>query len=299
MQKAQLILVADDEKLVELAKSSKIKFDPEIMKAISEGLVRGLLGSFFPKISFFREIMDGAFNQRVEESIKNDEQLILKSDLLKQIASELNVNSAFSCISPEEAKELKLRIGDVVENGYFYLQHPILTDVYIRPYEYEAVLAKEKEAAFKRLASTLGAKTITLKNAKFFDKKGNIISKLDTMSTMAINIGIDASFDEKGILLEETYAEYGIPRNKPYVPLELQEWARIDTDLRSMVQDRIEGHLLKSKVSLHLEDEISRNANIAAKIAEKGLDIGGKIAKTVKSTWFFEVEYYPLEIDLN
>ena len=49
-------------------------------------------------------------------------------------------------------------------DGSFYISHPILENVFIRPAEYTAVLAKEKEAAFMNLASALGAKTIRLES---------------------------------------------------------------------------------------------------------------------------------------
>jgi len=48
------------------------------------------------------------------------------------------------------------------KDGSLYVQHPILPDYYIPPEDFARTLAKEKEAAFRQLASALGAKEVTV-----------------------------------------------------------------------------------------------------------------------------------------
>ena len=75
-------------------------------------------------------------------------------------------------------------------NGRFYIKYPFLEDFYIRPSEYEFTLVKEKEAAFRKLASSLGAKTITLLDAKLLHSNGEAKVNTKVMDTVKTNIEI-------------------------------------------------------------------------------------------------------------
>jgi len=290
--KPQLILIADDEKLLELAKGSKIKFDKELVLDIAEIFSKFL--SFNPFASAFNVALS-TLNKKKKEKNKELKALpLLKEQILKQIQKELNLSSEISCISPSNAGNIQFDIGDKPTNGSFYIKHPLLENVYIRPCDYEVTLAREKEAAFRRLSSSLGAKTISLKDAKFFDKKGNL--SVDTKLPQAVStyIGISAQFDESGAVIREVYSEFGAPRKAPYVPEDLKIWTMLDPDLRTMAHDRLDGHLIKHQVTLKFKDALTGGGKIAAEIADKGLDIGGSISKSVSSVWSFEVEYYPI-----
>lgn len=294
-EKPQLILVADDDKLLELAKGSKIKFDKQMMLDIAE--IFSTVLSFNPYASVFNVGLR-IFNKRQKE--KEEPQTfkalpLLKEQILKQIQNELNLSSEICCVTPSQAENIQFDIGDRATNGSFYLKHPLLENVYIRPCDYEATLAREKEAAFRRLASSLGAKSITLKDAKFFDQKGNLSVDNKLPQAVCSNIGISANFEKNGAVIKEVYSEFGEPRKTPYIPEELKSWTMIDTDLRTMAQDRLEGHLIKHQVTLKFKDTFTGGGKIASEIANKGLDIGGSISKNVSSVWFFEVEYYPIK----
>lgn len=297
-EKPQLILVADDEKLLELAKGSKIKFDKQMMLDIAEVISTAFsfspVGSLISSgLSFFSK-KDKDKGEEKEETQAFKALPVLKEQILKQIQKELNLSTEIHCVSPVQAMNIQFDIGDRATNGSFFLKHPFLENVYIRPCDYEATLAREKEAAFRRLASSLGAKSITLKDAKFFDQKGNL--SVDTKLPQAIcsNIGISANFEKNGAVIREIYSEFGTPRKAPYIPDELKSWTMIDTDLRTMAQDRLEGHLIKHQVTLKFKDTFTGGGKIAGEIANKGLDIGGSISKNVSSVWSFEVEYYPI-----
>jgi hypothetical protein len=295
-EKPQLILVADDEKLLELAKGSKIKFDKQMMLDIAE-----VISTAFSFNPFGSLISSGVsfFSKKEKEKEKEETQTfkalpVLKEQILKQIQKELNLSTEIYCVSPVQAMNIQFDIGDRATNGSFYLKHPLLENVYIRPCDYEATLAREKEAAFRRLASSLGAKSIILRDAKFFDQKGNLSADAKLPQVVCSNIGISANFEKNGAVIREVYSEFGTPRKEPYIPEELKSWTMIDTDLRTMAQDRLEGHLIKHQVTLKFKDTFTGGGKVAGEIANKGLDIGGSISKNVSSVWFFEVEYYPI-----
>lgn len=285
--KPQLILVADDEKLLELANGSKIKFDNKLMLDIAISFN-----------NFFWGPLAYPFNKLLQKGIGNKKEMkvfsSMKEGILKKIQNELSLSTDIHCLSPLEAKDIKLDIGDRPTNGSFYIKHPLLEDVYIRPCDYEITLAREKEVAFRRISSSLGAKKITLRDAKFFDKKGNISVDTSLLNSVCSNLGISAQFNQSGEIVKEVYSEFGIPRKEPYIPDELKDWVRLDPDLRTMASDRLEGHLLRHHVTIKFKEELTGGGRIAAEIANNGLDIGGSLSKNISSVWIFEVEYYPL-----
>ncbi|WP_171493637.1 hypothetical protein, partial [Acinetobacter soli] len=230
--------------------------------------------------------------QKEQKRLKNLP--LLKEQILKQIQKELNLSTEIYCVSPLQASHIQFDIGDRATNGSFYIKHPLLENIYIRPCDYETTLAREKEAAFRRLASSLGAKSIILKDAKFFDQKGNLSTNAKLPQIVCSNIGISANFEKNGAVIREVYSMFGEPRKAPYVPEELKSWTLIDPDLRTMAHDRLEGHLIKHQITLKFKDSFTGSGKIASEIANKGLDIGGSISKNVSSVWFFEVEYYPI-----
>ncbi len=301
MQKSELILVADKKKLLELAKDSKMKIDKqllaEILIAIAlfaaksyplTAIVSTAIGSTSIASRFFRKMNE-------KDKVVSDKHEFIKEKILKKIQEELSLSFEIYCIDPSEANSIKFDIGDKPTNGSFYIKHPLLDDVYIRPCDYEKTLAREKEAAFRKLASSLGAKKITLKDAKFYDQKGNLSADTKLPHAVCSNVGISAQFNKSGELIREVYSEFGNPRKEPYIPEDLKKWTEIDSDLRIMAHDRLEGHLLKHQVTLKFKEAFTGGGRIAAEIAMKGLDIGGSITKNMNSTWFFEVEYYPIQ----
>lgn len=300
MEKSELILVADKKKLLELAKGSKLKFDKQLLAeiAIAIALFAAKLNPLTAVVSTAisgTSIASRIFRKMKEkDKVVNDKHEFIKEKILKKIQEELSLSSEIYCIDPAEANSIKLDIGDKPTNGSFYIKHPLLDDLYIRPCDYETTLAREKETAFRKLASSLGAKKITLKDAKFYDQKGNLSADTKLPHAVSSNVGISAQFNKSGELIREVYSEFGNPRKEPYVPEDLKKWTEIDPDLRTMAHDRLEGHLLKHQVTLKFKEAFTGGGRIAAEIAKKGLDIGGSMSKNISSVWVFEVEYYPL-----
>lgn len=292
--KPELILVADKQKLLELAKGSKIEFDKKLFIQISLATAT-IVSKFNPIAALITTVAATAYNFGKSSTVVEEEEFLLER-ILEKIQNELALSSQISYVTPSNASSLKLGIGDKPTNGSFYIKHPLLEDFYIRPSEYELTLAREKEAAFRSLASCLGAKSITLLDAKLIDSSGKIKLNSKTMQSVSSNIGISASFDKNGVVSREVYSEFGLPRKEPYIPAELKLWTEFDPDLRTMARDRLDGHLIKHRISLRFMDNFSGGGKIAAEIANKGLDIGGKIAKNLSSVWIFEVEYYPLNV---
>ena len=296
ISKPELILVADDQKLMALTKS-KIKFDKDLLiqAAGTAVLVAARLNPIALVVSTAATAAWAVLGSKKKspEAAEIDISTLRRS-ILKTIQEQLSLSTEIFWIDPSNATSLKLGIGDKPTNGSFYIKHPFLENFYIRPSEYELTLAREKEAAFRKLASSLGAKSITLLDAKFLNSNGEAKVNTKVMDTVKTNIGISATFDKSGAVIREVSSEFGPPRKQPYIPNDLKAWTEFDPDLRLMAHDRLEGHLIKHKISLRFQDKQTGGGRIATEIADKGLDVGGKISKTVSSVWFFEVEYYPI-----
>ena len=296
MENSQLILIADDAKLIEIVDKSKNNLN---FSNIISNAPNILLSVLLPNVTNILKTVDSAgfaylLNKKINKPNKQSK-IDLRNNLIKYIANELDLSSPLKVISPEETNTLNLTFGEIARNGSFYIKHPIITNVYIPFSTYSETLLKEKEAAFRSLASSLGAKTINLVDAKFYDAKGTIIAKADIAEKISANLGIRANFEKDGKLQRAVFCEYGKPRHEPKIPDDIKKWVEIDPDLRLMARDRLEGHLIRNTVKLSFDEKSVSNANLAAKIADRGLDIGGGYQKSNSSIWFFEVEYYPIE----
>lgn len=295
MENSQLVLIADDEKLYELVNRLK---NEHLLQTIAENSRITLARLIIPdpvknvkiitaKLALLKNRASKASTLQIDSNKKNQ--------LINFISKELELSTQLKVINPTDGQKLNLTFGEIPRNGCFYIKHPIVTDVYIPFSSYAQVLLSEKEAAFKSLASSLGAKSINLVDAKFYDVRGSLTTSLDVAEVVSAKIGIRANFDKDGKVQRCVYSEYGPPRQAPRIPNDIKKWVEIDPDLRLMAKDRLEGNLLKNTIKLTFNENLISNATLSTKIATKGFDIGGSYHKSNGSVWYFEVEYYPIE----
>lgn len=207
------------------------------------------------------------------------------------IADHLELPVPILYVPLEQTEHLQFDIGDSPSDGCFYVSHPLLESVFIRPSEFNSVLAKEKEIAFTRLAGALGAKTIHIHSVEITQKNQLFGGKIKP-HLLAPQLGIQAHFDQKGELIKEVYKQYHKPKREPYIPQQLQKWVKLDPALRQMAEDRIELNLASSRIKLQFKETNTTGNQIALALAGRNLDIGGKVQKIYESTWTFSVEFF-------
>ena len=207
------------------------------------------------------------------------------------IAEHLELPVPILYVPLDQTEHLQFDIGDSPSNGCFYVSHPLLESVFIRPSEFNSVLAKEKEIAFIRLAAALGAKTIHLNSVEVTQKNQIFGSKIKP-HLLAPQLGIQAHFDHKGELIKEVYKQYHKPKRAPYIPQQLERWVKLDPALRQLAEDRIELNLASSKIKLQFKDTKTTGNQIALALAGRNLEIGGKVQKIYESSWSFSVEFF-------
>ena len=210
---------------------------------------------------------------------------------LKIITEHLELPVPIHYIPLDQSSHLQFDIGDLPTNGSFYVSHPFLENVFIRPAEFNKVLAKEKEAAFVRLAAALGAKTIHL-NSVMINQTSHFFGSKIKPSIVAQQIGIKATFDSKGEVIKDIYKQYHKPKREPYVPKELEKWVKLDPALRQLAQDRLDLNLASVKVNLQFKDTHTGGSEIAIALAGRKFEIGGQIQKIHDCTWQFFIEFF-------
>lgn len=215
-------------------------------------------------------------------------------ELKKEVDQGLRLSTPPVLISPSDAVRIfKFGVGQTPVDGSIYIQHPIITDAYIDPADFSRTVSKEKEAAFRQLASSLGAKSLVLTNATVRTKRG-LLGTTVSLPEAASEIGIVLSLDKSGTFVRKVYSEYGLPRRGPWVPPDLKPWIEMDPDLRTMARDRIEGHLLKNTITLEFKEGIGIGGEIAAKLAGRGFSVSGSYEAICHTIWYFDVEYHPI-----
>ena len=281
MADSKVIIVSSSEALRKLAAKatyeSALEPSPIIKGAIGGlGIIMGSAGNTITSI-FSRNFMKNSSDEEV----------------LTHLESILNLGVKLTLFRPEEAMtNLNFGVGQYPIDGSIYICHPIARNTYIAPSEFSRTLAKEKEAAFRQLASALGAKKITLVDARLKNRKSLFKAKT-TIKDTASDVGIKAEFSSEGYLVKRVYSTFGKPRREPYIPEELGQWLEIDSDLRTMAKGRIDGRLQSERISLEFKEGLDIGGILSAKLATHGFIASGSFRSLEQSLWYFDVEYWP------
>ena len=265
-----------------------------ILVASSDGLLKLATEKYMAEFLDLYDPFDKLIKYARDKYLRR--KLATKGDveLLKDVIAALDLPYKPYHVLPYDAvRQFRFGVGQTPIDGAVYVQHPIIPDAYIDPAEFSRTVSKEKEAAFRQLASSLGAKKLTLVDAKVKTKRGLFGSKV-SIGEAAAEIGIKISADMNKSFVSIVYSEYGSPRRQPWVPPDLQPWVEFDPDLRTMARDRIDGHILKSTISLEFKEGLGVGGEIATQLATRGFSASGSYKEIYHSIWYFDVEYYPI-----
>lgn len=274
-----ILLVASREKLEEMV--AHLKIGTEIHRVVDSywwgGTLLRMTRTIYGRtlVKYLKKLSDG--------------------ELHDQFDRDMGLGFPSAWCSPIDAKNTyDFGVGHIPGDGNIYLQHPINDRSYVTPGEFSRAICSEKEAAFLRLAASLGAKSIQLVSIQTNDTKGVFSSKLKA-SELAADLGFRARFDKSGNVVKEVVKQFNKPTfAKPYVPGQLAGWVNFDPDLRTMATDRLEANVAKSNVKLEFSQSLGLGGELSAKIADRGLSIGGKFNSMNRSIWSFEVEYFDM-----
>lgn len=284
-EERRIILVASDEKYTELKNQTDWKKLLWLGLGPHAWVARQLLGALVPLIG---------------KSAAGSEYL---SETWNALAVRAQEDGAFNILfakgeipiphlSPREAAErFKFDLGHP-EDGAGYLLNPCANDYYYLTALANERLAQEKLAAFMEIASALGAKRIELTSGESSAKAGD--GKIDSpLPKAAGQIGLNASFSKEGKVQRQVVMEYDQPKKPPEVPQKHAAWLAMDPTLRAMSVSRLDGQATRVTVHLGFGSTIDVGAEAAAKIADRGVNVGGKYRQVAEATWSFDVEFWP------
>lgn len=218
-----------------------------------------------------------------------------ESQILKGLEKYLDIGYPISRYNPEEAaKRFKFSAGIIPKDGTFYVQHPVYDDIYLLPEEINKVIYSEKEAAFFRLASTLGARTITLKSIQVDEKKG-LFGGSVSAKEVAAEMGVSMSFENDNSFKKEVFKSFNKPKfEKPFIPDDIAKWVQTCPELRTMASDRLQANIAEAQVKLVFARSLGLESQVIGKLASKGMKFGGNYKSLHQSIWSFEINYYDM-----
>jgi len=195
-------------------------------------------------------------------------------------------------LSPSEAIDRFSFDHGHPNEGTAYILHATNPNYYLLPSVANERLAQEKVAAFTRLVSALGGKRMELISAEMLEKGGKGKAGVP-LPQAAAQVGIEASFSERGDVKRSVYSEFAEATKNPAVPDELASWLDVDPMFKSLASTRIDGELIKTKASLVIESCLDFGASAQAAINTFNVNVGGQYRKVAKSVWSFEIEFWP------
>lgn len=220
--------------------------------------------------------------------LKNKSVLELKNKIIET----LDIGYPVVFISPSEAiKKYNFKTGHIPQNGSVYIKHPVLENTYICPGEYDLTLQKEKEAAFKQVMCSLGAKSVHITNIETSETKG-ILGLRVPLEKITSTLGVDVSISSTGTVEKSLYCEFGKPRKKISIPNEFKAWVDFDPELRTITKNRLEGSLLKTQSALSFKRQTELTAGLSALVEKVQVSGNVSVSKSYNSLWYFEIEYY-------
>lgn len=180
-----------------------------------------------------------------------------------------------------------------VENGKFYLLHPVAHDHYVLAADYPQRVLLETHAAFVDLAASLGAKSVKLTSVTTTEsaRGGGLKLPLEEINGV---LGITASFDNSGGVTYSHEKTFNRQVLDPHVPEELKPWVETDTNLRSMANLRLRNGITTDRVSISVASKFGIDAELLAKIGDKEAAVSAVYRAAATSSWHFAVEYHPL-----
>jgi len=195
-------------------------------------------------------------------------------------------------LSPAEAaRRFKFDVGGP-EDGTAYLLNPCVPQHYMPLAMANERLAQEKLAAFMQIASALGARKIELASGESLES-GAAGGADVPLPKAAGQIGLAATFSSGNLVKRRVLQEFGEPLVAPHVPEEFEPWLDMDPTLRATAKTRLAGNPKTLSASLEFGRIIDVTADLSAKIADRGISVGGKYREVASTRWSFEIEFWP------
>ncbi|MBK9032266.1 MAG: hypothetical protein IPL61_13285 [Myxococcales bacterium] len=194
---------------------------------------------------------------------------------------------------PTARRAFRFDIGHPVD-GQVYLRHPCRLDYYLVPAHANERMAQEKLAAFTQIAAALGARRVELVSAVM--TKGTQEGKLSIpVLAKTLGLGLSADVVREGEVTRHVHAEFNEPTKPPSFPAELRAWLEGDPILNGLVAIRMNERPIHCKVVLSISDVFEGGGKVDLELGKMGLGIGVSAGSVGRSTWSFNIEFWPAD----
>lgn len=207
----------------------------------------------------------------------------------------MKIPTEVTYVSLEDAKKLKIPKEDKVTENSFFIKHPHIKDLYIRPENFQIELAKAKENVYIQLAMAFGAKEIRLvtNSLNHSNKKVNSNIPLPQYGLLS---GFGVSFDTTTNQYRSTERVFDPTDHDPYIPSDLQEWVDQDMELQTMWDGRKDGKRQKTHtMKLHYFNDTNGSVQVAVSLLNiLKQEFNAKITqqKFEATTVLLEIDYH-------
>lgn len=187
-------------------------------------------------------------------------------------------------IGQTEAESLKFPPGHYKDNTV-YVGHPLMAEVYYPLAEFHRFLFEHKVTEAIRLLMSLGAKNILVEHETGWSKEfaGNLSLPIPQAKMTASISASGKKQSDSCILFRATLKG----SDKPILPPELL-WFPHEATWRQVAEGRIKYGLQEFSLVVSYTDDFGINANLAAKLTDIDLAIGGQLQKYKKTKWKIE-----------
>lgn len=207
----------------------------------------------------------------------------------------MKIPTEVTYVSLEDAKKLKIPKEDKVTENSFFIKHPHIKDLYIRPENFQIELAKAKENVYIQLAIAFGAKEIRLMTNSFNSSNKKIKSNIP-LPQYGLLSGFGVFFDTTTNEYRSTVRTYDKGDQPPYIPDNLKEWVDQDMELLTMWEGRKDGKQQKTHaMTLHYFNETKGGVQVAASllnILNQEFNVKTTQEKFESISVLFEIEYH-------
>ena len=312
----EYILVSSEEKYLELCKNKKLvstlkniswgtkKSQGDSSLVIRKNIVSDGFNDSVSRDEVYNFVSDSRFSTLLSnskilansalESASNTAQELKSTMKRRKEEKEFEISNRITipCASPQEAQTHFTFGAGELNDGGLYKINPFNLNQYIPIASYYDYLAKERVAAFLRIAQTLGAKELKLMQASF--TTGSIITRA-SIGSVGHRIGLNALTTEDNQVKEQVMASFSQPTQLPYIPDELKEQVDASANLRMMASGRTDenGNMESIQYLLSINESSSSFGKLVSKVSKCGLYVGSKHKKMQGSTWMFSIVFWP------
>lgn len=193
-------------------------------------------------------------------------------------------------LSEDDPRLRTLRCSDgTFALRHVYAAHPHERGTYLPLARFHRYLIDEKRAELVNLASSLGARSLSLLDAQGVRKSGGVSAGIAGAKGFEGNADANASSASEftlSFLAEEQ------PLTSPTLPVKLV-WFNHEPLWRAMADARISRGITKYTVSFSHDSDFGIDANLCAKVAGMGLELGGKFQQSESIKQTYEVTFWP------